>query len=243
MSDHFKGKDALGHVAEKQALGILTSKEVHGLELPGSKHALLDSARNTFATLLILYAILTPLNIDPFPIMAMASVGLTVWLAGRSAWLSWVRLERLHRILAQEKWEIEHNRPQEREELRVLYGAKGFEGQLLEEVIDVLMADEGRLLKVMVQEEMGITLENIEHPLKQGLYSFFGALISAILMLSFLSIPYVPLVAGLVAISVLSGWAAQQVDNRIIPASVWSTAIAVVSVGLTYYVTQYFYGR
>ncbi len=98
---------------------------------------------------------------------------------GRSAWLGWSRLERLHRILAQEKWEIEHNREQEREELGVLYAAKGFEGKLLEDVLDVLMADGDRLLKVMVEEELGLTLESQVHPLKQGLGAGFECYLPA----------------------------------------------------------------
>ena len=244
MSDHFHGKDALSHVAEKQAQGILSSHEIHGLELSGSQHSFYDSARNMLVLLALLYAIL--INIDlpfewKFRIFGLFGLGATIWFAGRSAWLAWVRLERLHRILAQEKWEIEHNRPQEREELRVLYGAKGFEGELLEQVIDVLMADEGRLLKVMVEEEMGITLQNVEHPLKQGIYSFLGAFFSTTVFMLALNYSYLSIALALIGIAVFSGLAATKAKNSAIDSAVWSLGIAVLSIGLTYFLTQFIF--
>src|SRR5262249_44443752 len=106
-----------------------------------------------------------------------------IWKTGRSAWLGWSRIERLHRIVAQEKWEIEHHRQQEREELGALYAAKGFEGKLLEDVLDVLMADNDRLLRVMVEEELGLSLHSQEHPLKQATGAFLGVLAGSILTL------------------------------------------------------------
>lgn len=244
MSDHFHGKDALSHVAEKQAQGILSSHEIHGLELSGSEHAFYDTARNMLVLYGILYAILIHIDLDfewKFRIFGLFGLGATLWFSGRTAWLAWVRLERLHRILDQEKWEIEHNRAQEREELRVLYGAKGFDGELLEQVIDVLMADEGRLLKVMVEEEMGITLQNVEHPLNQGFYSFWGAFVSTTAFMLSLSYSYLSLVVILLGIAIFSGLAAAKAKNRAIDSAIWSIGIAVLSIGVTYFLTQYIF--
>ena len=78
------------------------------------------------------------------------------------------------RLLEEEKWEIEHNRNQEKVELKVLYRAKGFEGKLLDDVVDVLMADDKRALHIMLKEELGMTLEAYEHPLKQSLGALLG---------------------------------------------------------------------
>ncbi|MFN4174457.1 MAG: hypothetical protein ACK4HV_05075, partial [Parachlamydiaceae bacterium] len=78
MSDHYHGKDALSHVAEKQAQGILSSHEIHGLELSGSEHAFYDSARNMLVLLGLLYAILINLDLDSdtiFKIFALFGLG------------------------------------------------------------------------------------------------------------------------------------------------------------------------
>ena len=94
--------------------------------------------------------------------------------------LGWSRLERLHRVIEEERWEIEHHRPQEREELRALYAAKGLRENSSMRSIEVLMADDNRLFQVMLEEELGLTLEAYEHPLKQAFGAFFGAHCSAL---------------------------------------------------------------
>ena len=239
-NDHFKGKDALSHLAEKQAQGILYSKEVHGLELPGHLQAACDAARDVAVVLLLVFSLLIHFELPVLTLAKMLSLlalGLIIWKSGRAAWLGWARLERLHRILAQEKWEIEHNRPQEREELLVLYHAKGFEGKLLEDVVDTLMADEGRLLKVMIEEEMGLTLENLEHPLKQGLGAFLGSLMASLLCILalFLQFEWGLFVAALAVVGGASGFAAYKADSRPLHAAVWSIGIAFLAGATTYF--------
>lgn len=245
MSEHFKGKDPLTHVAEKQAQGMITSREVHGVELPGSTFSFIEGARTSALMLTLLYVILMPFewdNGDLGRLIALFGLGLVIWLTGRTAWLGWLRLERLHRILAQEKWEIENNRPQEREELKVLYGAKGFEGELLEEVVDVLMADEGRLLQVMIQEEMGFTLENIEHPLRQAVYAAVGSLLALIIALLGLYVWEWGLPAFCLSlIALLSSYAAYKADNRPINAGVWGFGLALLATGSIYFLTNYIF--
>jgi hypothetical protein len=59
--EHFKGKDALGHVVEAQAQGILSATEIHGAEIPGHISAGADAARETALVLALLGLILLPL--------------------------------------------------------------------------------------------------------------------------------------------------------------------------------------
>lgn len=187
---HFKDKEAIEHVAEAQARGILESAEIHGTEIPGHLHAGADALRETGVLLLALWLLLTHLgysSLDTCPILLLFSIGWMLWRTGRSAWLGWSRLERMHRIVAQERWEIQHHRPQEREELKELYRSKGLQGKLLDDVINVLMSDEERLLQIMVEEELGLSLETQEHPLKQGLGAALGVFAAALIMLSFVS--------------------------------------------------------
>lgn len=223
---HFKDKDAIGHVVEAQARGIISAAEIHGIETPGSISAGADAARDTALVLLLFYPFL------PLPFLPSFLAGWIFWKIGRAAWYGWARLERLHRILEQEKWEIEHNRAQEREELKELYRAKGFEGKLLEDVLDVLMADQDRLLRVMVEEELGLSLENVEHPLKQGIGAGIGAFFAALIVLG---TPFY-LVSSLLTIGAASAVLTHYAQNRLIPALVWNIALGLVSLGLSYYV-------
>lgn len=241
--DHFKGKDAVAHVAEARAGGIVSANELHGTEIPGHINAFADASRDTLiagcSIVLLLETLGIPAHKAALP-LAIFFLGWTIWKFGRSAWLGWSRLERLHRVLAQEKWEIEHNRQQEREELGVLYAAKGFEGKLLEDVLDVLMADGDRLLKVMVEEELGLTLESQVHPLKQGFGAGIGVFITGlILFIAYIYFQTVGLfTAAAVLLFIMAGISAKQGDNLPIPAIVWNFGLAIVTLGTIYFLLQ-----
>jgi len=161
---------------------------------------------------------------------------------GRSAWLGWSRLERLHRLVAEEKWEIDHHRDQEREELAALYEAKGFKGKLLEDVMDVLMADDDRLLRVMLEEELGLSLEKQEHPIKQGLGAGLGSVVAFLVCIIFtLIIPDFGMVIGsFCTVGAAAALSAQYERNRKISAIVWNLGIMILAIGCTYFLWDFF---
>lgn len=242
---HFKGKDALSHVAEAQAQGLLASTEIHGTEVPGHLASFADAARESAMAFLLMGVILSLFHLTESGFLFLFSLfagSWIIWKFGRSAWLGWSRLERLHRVLEQEKWEIEHHRPQEREELKELYSAKGFEGKLLEDVLDVLMADDERLLRVMVQEELNLSLETHEHPLKQAIGALIGSCGAFIIcLIAWFLFSYWGLVAGaLMTVSVSSGFYAYFAGNRLIPAIIWSLGLATVTFAFLHFLGSYF---
>jgi hypothetical protein len=162
-----------------------------------------------------------------FSLLLFFSCGLLIWKAGRSALLGWARLERLHRLTEEERWEIEHHPTQEKEELTELYRAKGFDGKLLEEVVDVLMADDNRLLGVMLEEELGLTLEVYDHPLKQAAGAAAGVTVVAVtLLLLFWFFPLYGIPAGAtLMLAIFSTLAATKERNRALPALIWNFAL------------------
>ncbi len=239
---HFKGKEAIEHVVAVQTEGILTSQEIHGAEAPGHLAAATDAARETAMLCVFCWLMALFLKIslaESVPLLLALAAGWTIWKFGRSAWLGWSRLERLHRVMAEEKWEIEHHREQEREELTALYAAKGFQGRLLHEVIEVLMSDDNRLLQVMLEEELGFTLQNQEHPLKQGLGALIGALIAFFLCGISIAIGWGPIPGALLTIALAGGLGAWYEGNNIIPAIVWNCGLATVAIGIAYYLHLY----
>jgi vacuolar iron transporter family protein len=230
-NSHFKGVDPLTHVESKRQEMAL---EIHGQETSGHIAATFDSIRDTAIFLLLLWSSLFSLQIPPqtiFKILVLSAIGWMIWKTGRTGWIAWSRLERLHRLMEQERWEIIHHRQQEREELQVLYSKKGFEGQLLEEVCDVLMADNDRLLHVMLEEEMGLSLESYEHPLKQSLGSFLGTFFTSTISLSlfFVFHSYLFTLAPLLLCALSGAMTAYSQKNKVVSAFIWNLGLGIVS--------------
>lgn len=241
-ADHFQGKPVVEHLREARTKGAIAAAEIHGTEMPGHFAAGADAAKES-AIIGVSLWIIAELLLSDFQaqwLLILFFSGWFIWKCGRSALLGWARMERLHRLIEEERWEIEHHRVQERQELAELYRAKGFTGKLLEEVVDVLMADDNRLLQVMLEEELGLTLEAYEHPLKQSVGAGLGALISGgLLLLSYWISPDlgIPIAAALILI-VAAIFAAQLERNRPIHAMIWNLAVGALSAGSIYFIGQ-----
>lgn len=101
--------------------------------------------------------------------------------------------EQLAKLRRTELRHIEHVPDGERAEIREIFKQKGFEGELLEQVVDVITSDEHRWVETMLQEEHGISLTPIS-ALRAALTTFI-----AFIFIGFL--PLVPFVASWLGIS------------------------------------------
>lgn len=67
-----------------------------------------------------------------------------------------------------EYWEVENIPDKERQEIVEIYQAKGFEGELLEKVVDVIVSDKDRWVNEMMKDELNM-MEDSKSPFKIGL--------------------------------------------------------------------------
>lgn len=72
-----------------------------------------------------------------------------------------------------EYWEVAHTPEMERDEIREIYAAKGFEGELLEQVVNTITADKDRWVEVMMKEELEMA-EETKSPLAMGFTTFIS---------------------------------------------------------------------
>ena len=84
----------------------------------------------------------------------------------------------------QEYWEVENIPDAERDEIREIYAAKGFSGQLLEQVVDVITADKDRWVDVMMKEELKMMKEE-RSPKMIGLVTFVSFILIGLIPLLF----------------------------------------------------------
>ncbi|MDC8005390.1 VIT1/CCC1 transporter family protein [Aureisphaera galaxeae] len=81
-----------------------------------------------------------------------------------------------------EYWEVDNLPDVEREEIREIYAAKGFEGELLEQVVEVITADRDRWVDAMMKEELGM-IEETKSPFKMGLVTYMAFLLIGLIPL------------------------------------------------------------
>ncbi|MBI5127175.1 VIT1/CCC1 transporter family protein [Candidatus Roizmanbacteria bacterium] len=80
-----------------------------------------------------------------------------------------------------EKWEIKHVPEGEREEIKALYENYGFEGKILNEIVNRITSNDEIWLKVMMEQELKLEPTNRKQALPSafivGLSSFIGSII------------------------------------------------------------------
>jgi vacuolar iron transporter family protein len=85
-----------------------------------------------------------------------------------------------------EMWEVENMREREIEEVREIYAAKGFKGDLLNKVVEVITADKEVWVDTMMKEELEL-IKNEKTPIKTAAVTFMSfVLIGAVPLLSYL---------------------------------------------------------
>ena len=235
-SKHFEGKDVVEHLRAAREKGAKATTEVHGMETPGHISAGADSAKETAIFLLGMWILFSTFGIPTSKalwILGLFAASWLLWKVGRSSLLGWARLERLHRLIEQEQWEIQHHRAQEKEELTAMYQQKGLTGKLLDQVIEVLMADDNRLLRVMLEEELGLTLESYEHPLKQAVGAGVGVIVASLFAAigCFLGGFSGTIVALAIVFSTATLLASKLEGNQLIKSLVWNLAVGILVIG------------
>jgi vacuolar iron transporter family protein len=236
---HFEDKTPLEHLKTARKKGQLASESVHGVEPSGAIVAGTDAARETVVFLSMLAIFLSSLALHPptqLLFLGLFCLMLLVWKTSRSAFWGWACLEKVHHLIQQEKWEIEHHRAQEKEELMELYHTKGFKDKQLQEVVEVLMADDNRLLQIMLEEELGLSLGSFEHPLRQCLGAALSVIITSIVCLGSLWLfGVMGMIIASLCILLMAGFlSAKQLGNDKIKSIVWTLAIGALSVSLPY---------
>lgn len=117
-----------------------------------------------------------------------------------------------HRAI--EYWEIDNLRAAEVEEIKTIYAAKGFEGELLDKVTDVITTNKDVWVDTMMKEELQM-IRDEKSPLSKALVTF----------LSFNTVGLIPLLAYIIAIF------ADLNQSILFPISCIGTGVALAVVG------------
>jgi VIT1/CCC1 family predicted Fe2+/Mn2+ transporter len=118
---------------------------------------------------------------SPYLLIALAA-GVALLLGISTARSTHAQVAYYAEEFERERREIRTDFEGEREEVMALYAAKGLRDPLLSQVVDVLCADEDRLLKIMMEEELGLSVYHVNHPLLVGAWNFGAALLFGMIL-------------------------------------------------------------
>ena len=238
------------HVADaRHRASQVLGAEAHLGEVDDWRRAIV-SARDALIVVWLLYLAFQGFGQPPYAAYFLVAMSIAFGvLVGTSSGRSTQSLVAYYESeLERERTEIREHFEQEQEEVRVLYAAKGFTEPLLGKIVDVLSADDDRLLKVMMEEELGLSMHHMHHPLLVGLWNFGGALLGGLVpALPLLWItpefgPWWMIIVGsvlLMIISVVSAWAT---GRSTIEFFVSGMVMALVAGGVVYYLSQWLSG-
>jgi VIT1/CCC1 family predicted Fe2+/Mn2+ transporter len=116
------------------------------------------------------------------------------------------------RYRAMEEMHVDHVPDHEREEIRHIFAAKGFEGDLLDRAVDVITQDRKRWVDTMLTDEWGLQLDQ-PNALRAGWTTFIAFILAG-------SLPLIPLM--------LMGWLT---PSQTFAASAVLTAVGFIVIG------------
>lgn len=205
----------MDQAALAKALAEHKASEVHGRAFGPYIHDIVYGANDGIVTTFAVVSGVNGAALSPSVVVIMGlanvladalSMGLGSFLSSRS------KRDNYHRILKEEYQEIEAIPEIEREEIREIYRAKGFQGADLETVTRVITADKKIWVDTMMREENGLTLEDSDNAALHGFVTFTA----------FVTFGMIPIAPYLLPIA----------EGRRFPVTIIATGIALLLVGL-----------
>jgi vacuolar iron transporter family protein len=134
---------------------------------------------------------------------------------------------------AREADEIERMPEEERAELREIYARKGLRGELLEEVIDTICANNHTELQVMMDEELHLTPVEMHAVLRTSVIVTVACLIGHLLpLVPFVLLPRAPAVIGALALSACVLFGVGIYSAKTLVGDWWRSGLQMLVIGL-----------
>ena len=149
----------------------------------------------------------------------------------------------------QEYWEVQYNPTEGRDEIREIYTAKGFQGKILEDIIETITSNKDIWVDTMMKEELEMTPSH-KSPFSMGLMTFIAFILVGFIPLLVYVVDYIrPLSINLFFLAslltgiafIFIGWLKSVIMER---DNLWreireTLLLGVIAATLAYYVGKF----
>lgn len=167
--------------------------------------------------------------------LSMAAVAYTSTLADRDFYKGQIEREKDH---------IRRFSAIEREEIRRIYQAKGFNGKQLDEIVDTITSDEQRWVEVMLAEELKVSPVEESGLLKTAVIVGFAAVVGSLIPVApFFGLPMWVAIWGAIALAGASLFAVGAYKASILGVGIWwKSGLQMLAIGLVTAIVSYAIG-
>ncbi|MEA3378234.1 MAG: VIT1/CCC1 transporter family protein [Nanoarchaeota archaeon] len=144
----------------------------------------------------------------------------------------------------EEKKESEENLQEAKKEIEEIYSRKGFQGTLLNKIVNKISSNKKVLIETMMREELNLSTEGFEHPVKNafiiGIAAIFGSLIPVVPFFFNISVNLGVLIAIILSSLVL--FATGALKAKMTVGKWWRSGIELTLVGMGAAILGYLVG-
>jgi VIT1/CCC1 family predicted Fe2+/Mn2+ transporter len=143
-----------------------------------------------------------------------------------------------------EQNEISQRPEEEREEIREIYASKGFEGQLLEDVVSTITSNRDAWVSTMMNEELHLQPVEQRSLAKSAVVVTVATLVGHFIpLLPFMMLPRTPAIIGAMALSAIALFSVGVYSAKTLVGDWRKTGLQMVAIGLGASVLGFLIGR
>jgi vacuolar iron transporter family protein len=145
---------------------------------------------------------------------------------------------------AREKRHIDEKPAEEREEIREIYSAKGFKGQLLEDVVDTITSNRDTWVSTMMDEELHLQAVPRRNLVRSAFIVTIATLVGHLIpILPFMVIARTPAIIGAIGLSAVTLFAVGVYSAKTLIGDWRKSGLQMVIIGLGAAALGFFIGR
>jgi len=140
--------------------------------------------------------------------------------------------------------EVQYAPDEERAEVRSIYSAKGFKGELLNKIVKQLTSNKKLWVETMMKDELGLSKDEFAHPIRDALVVGVAAIVGSVIpLIAFVFMPIGSAVLTTLGVSTLTLFISGAVKAKYTGTNSFKSGVEMAVVGMTAAIAGFLIGN